>query len=469
MSQNELNIGRPSVNVPTTGQTARAKQVGKTTSGVAADTLTVKRESAGPQYSANVVGGGPELPTPEHMNATDLMAMLFSLRKKHTESSLESAEQRIQDRSVDKAIKSKEMIDKLKKVAEKKSNVGGTLAKVFAWVGVALSFLVAGIIGVVSGGAAAAPLLMIAAMSAALLIAQQSGGMEKAMDAMGMDDKAKMGFSLGLTAMMLVINIVAVVASGGASAVGVAAKVAESTTEVAATASEATAEVGATVAEAAAEISTTATEAAVEAATQTAEAAMEVATQTTEAAVEVATQTTEAAVEVATQTTEAAVEVSSEATGAITKVATEATEATVETSTKVTEGAVKTTTDVAENVATKAPTAAVKAVAEKLGTSSSRVMQVVDKVRSGVKVAEGVTQVSVGGLSIGNATKGYEASMARAGAMRDKAVLAKMQAQDEDDMRRIRNMIERLENAQRSVMSTISRSDEVSLQIRQTI
>ena len=458
MSQNELNIGRPSVNVPTTGQTARAKQVGKTTSGVAADTLTVKRESAGPQYSANVVGGGPELPTPEHMNATDLMAMLFSLRKKHTESSLESAEQRIQDRSVDKAIKSKEMIDKLKKVAEKKSNVGGTLAKVFAWVGVALSFLVAGIIGVVSGGAAAAPLLMIAAMSAALLIAQQSGGMEKAMDAMGMDDKAKMGFSLGLTAMMLVINIVAVVASGGASAVGVAAKVAESTTEVAATASEATAEVGATVAEAAAEISTTATEAAVEAATQTAEAAMEV-----------ATQTTEAAVEVATQTTEAAVEVSSEATGAITKVATEATEATVETSTKVTEGAVKTTTDVAENVATKAPTAAVKAVAEKLGTSSSRVMQVVDKVRSGVKVAEGVTQVSVGGLSIGNATKGYEASMARAGAMRDKAVLAKMQAQDEDDMRRIRNMIERLENAQRSVMSTISRSDEVSLQIRQTI
>ena len=96
-------------------------------------------------------------------------------------------------------------------------------------------------------------------------------------------------------------------------------------------------------------------------------------------------------------------------------------------------------------------------------------MQVVDKVRSGVKVAEGVTQVSVGGLSIGNATKGYEASMARAGAMRDKAVLAKMQAQDEDDMRRIRNMIERLENAQRSVMSTISRSDEVSLQIRQTI
>ena len=472
MSQNDLNIGRPSVNVSTTEQTARTKHVGKTTRGTSTDNLTVKRESAGHQYSANMNAGGPELPVPAQMNATDLMAVLYSLRQKETESSIESAEQRIHDRSVDKELKNKEMVSKLQKVAQnKKSKAGGIAAKVFAWVGVGLSFIVAGVIGVVSGGAAAAPLLMIAAMSAALLIAQQSGGMEKAMDAMGMDDKAKMGLSLGITALMLVVNIVAVVASGGASAVGVAAEAAEATTEVVATAGEVAAEAGATVAEAATEASTSIAEAAVETATQAAESAMEVSSEATGVIAEAATETaaevsSEATGVIAEAATETAAEASTTATEAIAKTTTEAT---VETSTKVTEGAVETTTDVAENTATKAPTAAVKIVAEKLGTSSSRVLQVVDKVRSGVSVARGTTEMATGGLSIGSATKNYEATKARAGAMRDKAMLAKMQAQDEDDLRRIRNMIEQLENAQNAVMSTISKSDEVTLQINQSI
>ena len=201
MSNNGLDVGRPSVNVPTTeqtetaGQAARTRRTGKTTSGASTDRLTVKRESARHQYSANVGAGGPELPAPVQVNATDLMAILVGLQQKHTESSIESAEGRIHDRAIDKDIKSKEMVSKLQKIAHnKKSRVGGILAKVFAWVGVALSFVVAGVIGVVSGGAAAAPLLMIAAMSATLLIAQQSGLTEKAMDAAHMSDKAKMVF-----------------------------------------------------------------------------------------------------------------------------------------------------------------------------------------------------------------------------------------------------------------------------------
>ncbi len=486
MSTNDLNVGRPSVNVPTTAQAeavaqnVRTKQTGKTTRGTATDNLTVKRESTGPQYSANMVAAGPELPAPAHVNATDLMAILFGIRQKETESSIESAEQRIHDRSVDKDLKSKEMISKLKKIAHNKPGIGSIFAKVFAWVGVALSFIVAGVIGVVSGGAAAAPLLIIATMSAALLIAQQSGLMEKTMDAMGMDDKAKMGLSLGITVLMLVVNIAAVIASGGASVAGAATQVAESVTEAAATAGEAAAEVGVTAAETATEVSSSVAEATLEASTKATEAIADAATEATEAALETSTKVTESVADAATETTEAAVEASTKVTESVADAATETTEAAVEASTKATESAAdaateaaestaKTTADAAESAATKAPSAAVKAIAGKLGTSSSRVLRVVDKVSSSVQVARGVTEVSTGGLSINSATKSFQATEARADALRDKAVLTKMQAQNEDDLRRIRNMIEQLERAQNTVMSTISKSDEVALQIRQNI
>ena len=509
MSMNDLNVGRPAVGVSTAKQTTAAEQAAttqrtrRTTGGTSGDNLIVNRKSVSPQYGANAVaGGGPVLPAPGHANATDLMTVLLSLRQKHTESSIESAEQRIQDRAVDKELKSKEMISKLKKVIEKKkkAGIGSLLGKIFSWIGVGLSFVAAALVGVVSGGAAAAPLLIVATMSAALLIAQQSGLTEKAMDAMGMDDKAKMGFSLGITVLMVAVNIGAVVVSGGASAVGGASQVAQATTKVATTTAETATSVGSAAAQTAAKVSTSVAEAAVEAGAKAATAAVETSAKAVEAAVEggvkaataaveTSAKAAEAAVEASVKTATAAVETSAKAAEAAVEGGVKAATAAVETSAKAAEATVeagvKTATAAVETSAkaaeatvegsVKATTAAVEVgtkttgIATKLGLTSNNAVKMADRLRSAVNIAGGVSQMATGGVTIGSATQSYQASSARASSMRDKALLTKMQAQDEEDMRRIRNMIEQLENAQSAVMSTIVKSSEMALQIRQSI
>ena len=487
MSMNDLNVGRPAVGVSTAKQTTAAEQAAttrrtaRTAGGTSGDNLIVNRESVSPQYGANAVaGGGPVLPAPGHANATDLMTVLLSLRQKHTESSIESAEQRIQDRAVDKELKSKEMISKLKEVAEKKkkAGIGSMLGKIFSWIGVGLSFVAAALVGVVSGGAAAAPLLIIATMSAALLIAQQSGLTEKAMDAMGMDDKAKMGFSLGITVLMVAVNIGAVVVSGGASAVGGASQVAQATTKVATTTAETATSVGSAAAQTAAKVSTSVAEAAVEAGAKAATAAVETSAKAVEAAVEGGVKAATAAVETSAKAAEAAVEASVKTATAAVETSAKAAEATVEGSVKAATAAVETSAKAAEATvegSVKATTAAVEVgtkttgIATKLGLTSANAVKMADRLRSAVNIAGGVSQMATGGVTIGSATQSYQASSARASSMRDKALLTKMQAQDEEDMRRIRNMIEQLENAQSAVMSTIVKSSEMALQIRQSI
>ena len=341
--------------------------------------------AARPDAAAGAAGG-PILPAPAQLDGRDLMALLTFLQNKINESRVKGTQDDIKARGKEKETKNEEAVEKLKELANK-SPAGKIAMKVFAWVGVALSFVVAGVVGVVSGGAAAAPLLMLAVASAAILISQESGLTDKIMDATGMDEKAKMGFAIGLAAAMLIANIVATVATGGASAAGSAAQVAETTTTATSEGVQAAgtlAEAGAGAAESAAELSSGASETA----------------------------------QVLAETGANVGEVTAETTGTGAKAA----------------------SDIAEE--TQQASVVVRTLARKLGVSSERILQGADKMRQGVKVASGASQVGLGASTTANAATEYDAGMTRADTQRIKAAQAKLNALDEEDLRRLRQIIE---------------------------
>ncbi len=359
--------------------------------------------------------GGPTLASPTRMNPADLMTLLYALRKKTSESRIKNAEEGIKNRALDKQMKNEDTLEKLKKIAHHHQNkTGGILAKVFAWVGVALAFVVAAVVGVVSGGAAAAPLFALALVSTAVLIAEESGGMEKMEDAMGMDDKQKMAFSISLTVALLVLNIGATVATGGVSGI---TSVVSSIGKLMTDAGEAAAEGAAAAAEGAA------------AASETAAAASEGAAAVSEGAA--------AAAEGATEVSQSVAETSIEGSTQLTEETTSATES-------------------ADEVAASAG-------------KSAKVLKAANRLRAAAQITSGATSIAGGGIGIDTAKKEYETTTARADMMRNKAELAKLAAMDEEDMRRIKKLIQQLQDASGMVIDTLSSADEAATKIRTSI
>ena len=100
----------------------------------------------------------------------------------------------------------------------------------------------------------------------------------------------------------------------------------------------------------------------------------------------------------------------------------------------------KAASDVAEE--TQQASAVVRTLARKLGVSSERILRGADKMRQGVKVASGASQVGLGASTTANAATEYDAGMTRADTQRIKAAQAKLNALDEEDLRRLRQIIE---------------------------
>lgn len=381
------------------------------------------------------VSGGPSLPLPAKMSGSDLMALLYTLQKKSTESNITSAQQQVKQRGKEMEAKGNEMVQKLKDLAHKSPALDIAL-KVFGWVALAVTVIVGAVVTAVSGGVAGPLILVGAAAMFALMVMQQSGALDKMEDAMGMDATAKMAFNLALTGVVLVMNIATAVvggvanfASAGASAASDIAQTAEAGIELG--------EMGAEVATGATEVAADAVEMAETSFTEGVEIASDIA--------EVAGDIGEVAGEVAGEAGEVAGDVG-EVAGDVGEVAG-----------KVAKEAAGTGAKVA------------KATGRGLLRGSPKLLTVAHKVQSGAQMASGAVQMTTGGLTIADSVDQYDSGMKRADVMTDKARLAKLTAMNEEDMRRLKKMLEQLENTSMALMGAVSDDDKTASQIARSM
>ncbi|MCY4496770.1 MAG: type III secretion system translocon subunit SctE [Rhodospirillaceae bacterium] len=349
------------------------------------------------------------------MDADIMMTLLYAIQQKQGQDQIKTSEARIDDKKLQRQKKHDEIMNKIKQMhkAEKKGGTGAKIGMAFGWIGVGLAWIAVGVVGVVSGGAAAVPLAVAATAMTALMICQQTGATEKAIDAMNLDSKGAMGVQIGMAAAMLVINIGAMIMSGGAAAGGVVAG-------------------GADVAEAGA---------------QAGVAASEVATTTAEAG----TQAGVAASEAAT----AGLETGTEGAGAGSETAAASVEAGTDTA--------ETTASVTEETSSTADTASQAA------GKSGRLVRAANRVRSAAQIAQATTQAGGGAAEITTAKYNYEAAEDRADAQDERAELVKAQEITLEELRRIRKLIEEMQNASTIVIGTIDETQETAMNIRRTI
>ena len=357
----------------------------------------------------------PVLALPKKMDADVMMTLLYAIQQKQGQDQIKTSEARIDDKKIERQKKHDEIMHKIHQMhkAKKKGGVGAKVGMAFGWIGVGLAWIAVGVVGVVSGGAAAVPLAVAATAMTALMICQQTGATEKAIDAMNLDSKGAMGVQIGMAAAMLVINIGAMIMSGGAAAGGVVAGVAD------------VAEAGTEAGVAASEVATTTAEAG----TQAGVAASEAAT----AGVETGTEGAVAGSETATASVEAGTD-------------------TAETTASATEET-SNTADTASQAAGK----------------SGRLVRAANRVRSAAQIAQATTQAGGGAAEITTAKYNYEAAQDRADAQDDRADLAKAQEITLEELRRIRKLIEEMQNASTIVIGTIDETQETAMNIRRTI
>lgn len=365
---------------------------------------------------------GPTLPKPT-LSVVDAMIALQLLARASKNAGIKSAESDIKQRGIDEKAENDKTVRDAKKVNEAahKKNIGGIFAKVFAWIGVALSFVVAGVVAVVSGGTAAAPLFAIAIAGAGLALMQQTGGMDKMMDAMHMSDEAKMAFSLSIAAAMLVVNISVVVFTGGASLLAGAAELAQKATS-------ALMQTGGVVAEASATAAEAGTEVAIELAEVGTEIGAEIGAEVGAEVAEGATTVSEGIAETSFNAVDAAVDGTSEiaeAPGEIAETSEEIAQAAEEVAETTGEGVAKTATDGA--------------------TKSPRLLTLANRVRGASSIAQGAASIGSAGASTEQGVDGYEASMAQADSMRARAKLEALASLDEEAITYIRKMVESMQ------------------------
>ena len=360
----------------------------------------------------------PVLALPRNMDADVMMTLLYAIQQKQGRDQIKTSEQRIDDKRAERQKKHEEIMEMIKKAheAEHKDKTGATVGKVFGWIGVGLAWAMVGIVAVVSGGAAAVPLAIAATAMTAFMICQETGATDKAIEAMNVDDKTAMGIQIGLAVTMLVIMIAATIASGGAAAGGVASGVAD----VASAGAEAGA-AGAEVASAGAETGAAGAEVA-SAGAEAGAAGAEVASAGTEVA-SAGTEVASTGTEVASAGAEAGVEGATSGSDAVT-------------------GTV---------------------------SRSGQLVRVANRLKSAAMIAQGVSQAGAGSAEIATAKYSYDGASARADAQDDRADMAKYQEITYEELRRIRKLIEQLQNAAAQVIGTIDQTRATAMKIRRTI
>ena len=367
----------------------------------------------------------PMLALPRNMDADVLMTLLYAIQQKQGQDQIKTSEQRIDDKRVERQKKHEHIMKMIKRAhkAEHKDKTGATVGKVFGWIGVGLAWVMVGIVAVASGGAAAVPMAIAATALTAFMIAQETGGTEKAIEAMNVDGKTAMGIQIGLAVTMLVIMIAATIASGGAAGGGVASGV----SDVAA----ASAEAGAAGAELGA------------AGVETGAAGAEVAAAGAEAGA--------AGAEVGAAGAEAgAAGAEAGAAGAEAGAAgTEVASAGAETGA---EGATSTTETVTQTAG-----------------RSGQLVRMANRLRSAAMIAQGVSQAGGGSAEVATAKYSYDGASARADAQDDRADMAKYQEITYEELRRIRKLIEQMQNAAAQVVGTIDQTQTTAMNIRRTV
>ena len=161
-----------------------------------------------------------------------LMELIEELQTANAKSNLETKEKDIKEKMDERLEQLKEANEKMKKAQK-----SGLFMKIFGWVAMAIALVVSAVVlgaAVVASGGGATPIvvaaiaLAITAISATIMVMEQTGVMEKALTAMfGDNEKAKMGFSIGLQVALIIASLCTLgvgIASAAANTAAGAAK-----------------------------------------------------------------------------------------------------------------------------------------------------------------------------------------------------------------------------------------------------
>ena len=100
---------------------------------------------------------------------------------------------------------------------------------------------------------------------------------------------------------------------------------------------------------------------------------------------------------------------------------------------------------------------------------SGQLVRVANRLRSAAMTAQGVSQAGGGSAEIATAKFSYDGANARADAQDARADMARYQEITYEEMRRIRKLLEQLQNASALVIGTIDQTQATAMKIRRTV
>ena len=100
---------------------------------------------------------------------------------------------------------------------------------------------------------------------------------------------------------------------------------------------------------------------------------------------------------------------------------------------------------------------------------SGQLVRVANRLRSAAMIAQGVSQAGGGSAEIAPAKYSYDGAGARADAQDERADVARSQEITYEELRRIRKLIEQLQNAAAQVIGTIDQTRTTAMKIRATV
>ena len=100
---------------------------------------------------------------------------------------------------------------------------------------------------------------------------------------------------------------------------------------------------------------------------------------------------------------------------------------------------------------------------------SGQLVRMANRLRVAAMLAQGVDQAGAGSAGITTAKYSYDGAMARADAQDESADMAKYQEITYEELRRIRKLIEQLQNAASMVIGTVDQTRTTAMNIRRTV
>jgi len=385
---------------------------------------------------------GPQLAPPAlPQSMVSLTTSLYIVMEKISSTRAKHAKDQIKEHTADAQAADKKRIDALDKMikAKEKAKHHSKIGKIFGWIGVALTYVAAAVVTVASGGLAAAPLFAAAIAMTTVMVMQETGGMDKLAQALHLDKKGEMGLMIGITAAILVVSLVSVVASGGAAAASLVSSIASAASRFAATG----AEVGAT----AADMTAAGTEAGVATAEITSDTAEGVSASTEMAgeSADISSTTADTSAEATESTSE--LSESTEASSATTQ-STESTSASSQSTSTTSEADSEATSSEAEDQ-----------IAE---NSASKTQKVAARVGNVVNLAAGGASIGGGVSGIQTSEAQHDASMAEADSTEQQATIQQIQVMQAAIIKKLQRILEAMQQNTSAIISMAMASNETA-------